>query len=1041
MSTASRLALELVIQARDTASAALARLRAGMEGISSLGSRFGQGLAGAFSGIEAKIFAVTSAIGALGVSLGLGSAVEAASKFEQLKLQLTGLDGSAKAADAAIAAIQKSFKPAQVQSVTEAYVQLRTFGLQPSVEDLRSLIDFNARTGKGMENLQGIIAQVGQAWSKEKLQYEDVLVLLERGVPVWNLLTQATGKSTIELQAMASKGELTREYIAKLVAEMGKASEGASDLASSGWQGLKDQFSSLVDLFQRSLVEGGIFQTLKTKLGEVNDVLTYAVNSGLARQWGEQLGASLTNAGTYVVGFMRSLSGAFGALQIFFNAFSAGIAAMVGAVAIGIAKLVDSLAALADWSGAETLKADLEAMADGFRGASDRAVDQVLKDKEDMVAGWTAMESAFSNTSSSIVTGYQSLVEEAKKAKESVSEPLNVQSLKAANDEVDRLRAAMIAGATAAKVLQNAEDELTIAVKAESLARQDGNEDLSMWSRRVAELRPQVEALRATVTAGRSAADGLADAQSRAAAAGNKLGDSAATGAKASASLTKEWVASAKALQQAQDDFSAGAITSDALAAAQQRAAEAARALQSAMASVGSGAQNMGGLLQQSTQSSGGSGGSGGLSSSTEWAKEYTDKLHAASSAQKEVSQSAGEMSDAQKENKESTEQSTQALTDHGDMARWMRQAIDESVGSLREHSEAAANAADAVINTLSNWYDKTEQLQLLAQNTKLFDTSGATEAAREVAALTVELERARVEVENWKWDVEDSLNSAWDMSVFSNGIAAIKQMEVNAIQAQIATARLDERSAQLSETMEDLAQRYANGEINMAEYTRQLEFLSGTYRTLGDERLEGLRDALADAKEKTDALRASAQSALQTALEAAGSASNAREIEELKWAQLQQDLQDQLNEARQAGDAQAIADLERAMNLQLQAHNETMRQIAAEEAARKQAATGGGSVVTTDPNDDGVIVSSTLPTSNEGGTPSSGGGTSSRMSATLASADVETLANSLGNTVTSAMNTLAKSLKEQTITVSVDGRALSDVVSQYQLKAQQRSA
>lgn len=344
MSTASRLALELVIQARDTASAALARLRAGMEGISSLGSRFGQGLAGAFSGIEAKIFAVTSALGALGVSLGLGSAVEAASKFEQLKLQLTGLDGSAKAADAAIAAIQKSFKPSQVQSVTEAYVQLRTFGLQPSVEDLRSLIDFNARTGKGMENLQGIIAQVGQAWSKEKLQYEDVLVLLERGVPVWNLLTQATGKSTIELQEMASKGELSREYIAKLVAEMGKASQGASDLASSGWQGLKDQFSSLVELFQRNLVEGGVFQALKTKLSEVNDVLTYAINSGLAKQWGEQLGASLTNAGTYVVGFMRSLSGAFGALQIFFNAFSAGIAAIVGAVSIGLAKLVDGLA-------------------------------------------------------------------------------------------------------------------------------------------------------------------------------------------------------------------------------------------------------------------------------------------------------------------------------------------------------------------------------------------------------------------------------------------------------------------------------------------------------------------------------------------------------------------------------------------------------------------------------------------------------------------------------------------------------------------------
>ncbi len=46
-----------------------------------------------------------------------------------------------------------------------------------------------------MERLNGISLAVGKAWAKQKLQGEEIMMLLERGVPVWELLEKVTGKN------------------------------------------------------------------------------------------------------------------------------------------------------------------------------------------------------------------------------------------------------------------------------------------------------------------------------------------------------------------------------------------------------------------------------------------------------------------------------------------------------------------------------------------------------------------------------------------------------------------------------------------------------------------------------------------------------------------------------------------------------------------------------------------------------------------------------------------------------------------------------
>ncbi|WP_422766268.1 tape measure protein, partial [Pseudomonas aeruginosa] len=73
-----------------------------------------------------------------------------------------------------------------------------------------------------------------------------ILQLVERGVPVWDMLAKVTGKNAAQLQDLASKGKLGRDVIKALVDEMGRSSEGAAAKAMSTLTG---RVSNLGDLF------------------------------------------------------------------------------------------------------------------------------------------------------------------------------------------------------------------------------------------------------------------------------------------------------------------------------------------------------------------------------------------------------------------------------------------------------------------------------------------------------------------------------------------------------------------------------------------------------------------------------------------------------------------------------------------------------------------------------------------------------------------------------------------------------------------------
>lgn len=217
--------------------------------------------------------------------------------FESLRIQLETLTGSAMAGEQAFDWIKAFVKetPFGLDDVTEGFIKLKAFGLDPMDGSYQAIADQAAALGGGQEKLNGIILAVGQAWAKQKLQGEEILQLVERGVPVWDLLAQATGRTNAELQDMSASGELGREVIAKLVAEMGKGVDGAALKQVETWNGLVSNAQVEWQQFLDTIAQSGSLDFFKEELTDLLEEIERLAASGELQEYAEDVGEAIVN--------------------------------------------------------------------------------------------------------------------------------------------------------------------------------------------------------------------------------------------------------------------------------------------------------------------------------------------------------------------------------------------------------------------------------------------------------------------------------------------------------------------------------------------------------------------------------------------------------------------------------------------------------------------------------------------------------------------------------------------------------------------------
>ncbi|SDQ70361.1 tape measure protein [Pseudovibrio sp. Tun.PSC04-5.I4] len=218
-----------------------------------------------------------------------------AAQMENYKVQLAGLEGSEEKAEQAMSWIRgfADKTPLLLNEVVESYKLLKSMGIDPTNGSLQALTDTMSLNGGKADYLHGIILAVGQAWNKGKLQAEEAMQLQERGIPVWDMLSKATGKTSAALMEMASKGELGREVISKLVELMGNRAAGSSEELSKTWDGMVSNIMGRWLDFQLMIADAGVFDWAKEKLQGFLDKLNTMKADGSLQQWAEDISKNI----------------------------------------------------------------------------------------------------------------------------------------------------------------------------------------------------------------------------------------------------------------------------------------------------------------------------------------------------------------------------------------------------------------------------------------------------------------------------------------------------------------------------------------------------------------------------------------------------------------------------------------------------------------------------------------------------------------------------------------------------------------------------
>jgi tape measure domain-containing protein len=221
-------------------------------------------------------------------SLGLGALahdiLQTNREMESLRMQLESVTGSVeKGVQAFNDMLQLATDtPFEIKDLASAYVMLKNFGLEPTAEVMNSLTNQVSKLGGGSDALSGITLALGQAWSKGKLQAEEINQMVERGVPIYSLLAKVTGKQSIELLNMAENGEITREVLEKLIAKMGEMSSGSNARAMDTLNGKISVLSDSWHKFEDTLLQDkseGFLKKIVSNWGEWLDFFAAKLDS------------------------------------------------------------------------------------------------------------------------------------------------------------------------------------------------------------------------------------------------------------------------------------------------------------------------------------------------------------------------------------------------------------------------------------------------------------------------------------------------------------------------------------------------------------------------------------------------------------------------------------------------------------------------------------------------------------------------------------------------------------------------------------------
>jgi len=254
------------------------------------GLRKAEGRLTSFAAAAARWGAVAgAAFGAGMAALGKG-VISTTAQFEGFETALTTLEGTAEKARASMDWIQKFAKrtPYDVAQVTESFIKLRAYGLDPMSGELETLGNAASAMNKPLEAAVEMFADAS-SFQFERLR-EFGIVASQAGDQVtfkWN----RNGKELTK--TVKKQGDEIRRF---LLDNLGERFSGAMLRQSKTWNGMIANLGDAWQDFQLRIGRGGFFDAVKNRLADFLDYLGELDENGTLDRWSKNLSRGFTAA-------------------------------------------------------------------------------------------------------------------------------------------------------------------------------------------------------------------------------------------------------------------------------------------------------------------------------------------------------------------------------------------------------------------------------------------------------------------------------------------------------------------------------------------------------------------------------------------------------------------------------------------------------------------------------------------------------------------------------------------------------------------------
>lgn len=246
------------------------------------------GLGSQIAGSLGPLGALAGAGGLAGIGMGVGGVVKTSAQFEKFRTILETVEGSAAKAKASMAWVSDfaAKTPYELAEVTEGFVKLKAYGIDPQSGALRAAGDAAASLGKGLNDA---VEALADAMTGESERLKEFGITASTAGDMITYRWQQNGKDMVARVDKNNK-ELIRKTITGI---WNDRYGGAMDKLSGTWDGMWSNMMDGISRFTLAVGEAGAFDYLKSQLAELLEFMETPAFKKLATDIGTHLTAAL----------------------------------------------------------------------------------------------------------------------------------------------------------------------------------------------------------------------------------------------------------------------------------------------------------------------------------------------------------------------------------------------------------------------------------------------------------------------------------------------------------------------------------------------------------------------------------------------------------------------------------------------------------------------------------------------------------------------------------------------------------------------------